>query len=158
MRMDKMTSKLQQALADAQSLAVGKDHNYIEPAHLLSALLDQKGGSLRPLLTQTGFDVAALRKGVDKLVNDLPTVTSHDGQVSISPDTNKLLNLADKISQKNQDQFISSESILLAAMQDKGALGKLLNSFSVSTSALENAIRNLRGGATVDNPEAEDKF
>ena len=158
MRMDKMTSKLQQALADAQSLAVGKDHNYIEPAHLLSALLDQKGGSLRPLLTQTGFDVAALRKGLDKLVNDLPKVTSPDGQVSISPETSKLLNLADKLSQKNQDQFVSSESVLLAAMQDKGALGKLLNSFSVSASALENAIRNLRGGATVDNPEAEDKF
>ncbi len=158
MRMDKLTSKLQQALADAQSLAVGKDHNYIEPAHLLSALLDQKGGSLRPLLTQTGFDVAALRKGLDKLVNDMPTVSSHDGQVSISPETSKLLNLADKISQKNQDQFISSESLLLAAMQDKGALGKLLNSFSVSASALENAIRSLRGGATVDNPEAEDKF
>jgi ATP-dependent Clp protease ATP-binding subunit ClpB len=153
-----MTSKLQQALADAQSLAVGKDHNYIEPAHLLSALLDQKGGSLRPLLTQTGFDVAALRKGLDKLVNDLPTVTSHDGQVSISPELAKLLNLADKITQKNNDQFVSSESVLLAAMQDKGALGKLLNSFSVSASALENAIRNLRGGATVDNPEDEDKF
>jgi ATP-dependent Clp protease ATP-binding subunit ClpB len=158
MRMDKMTSKLQQALADAQSLAVGKDHNYIEPAHLLSALLDQKGGSLRPLLTQTGFDVAALRKGLDKLVNDLPTVSSHDGQVSISPETSKLLNLADKISQKNGDQFVSSESVLLAAMQDRGALGKLLNSFSVSANALENAIRSLRGGATVDNPEAEDKF
>jgi ATP-dependent Clp protease ATP-binding subunit ClpB len=153
-----MTSKLQQALADAQSLAVGKDHNYIEPVHLLSALLEQKGGSLRPLLTQTGFDVAALRKGLDKLVNDLPTVTSHDGQVLLSPDSSKLLNLADKISQKNQDQYISSESVLLAAMQDKGALGKLLNSFSVSANALENAIKSLRGGGTVDNPEAEDKF
>ncbi|MEY4642713.1 MAG: hypothetical protein RLZZ227_2707 [Pseudomonadota bacterium] len=158
MRMDKMTSKLQQALADAQSLAVGKDHNYIEPVHLITALLDQKGGSLRPLLTQTGFDVAALRKGLDKLINDLPTVTSHDGQVMISPETSKLLNVADKISQKNQDQFVSSEVILLAAMQDKGPLGKLLNSFSVSASALENALKNLRGGSTVDNPEDEDKF
>ncbi|MDY6982973.1 MAG: ATP-dependent chaperone ClpB, partial [Pseudomonadota bacterium] len=158
MRMDKMTSKLQQALADAQSLAVGKDHNYIEPVHLLTALLDQKGGSLRPLLTQTGFDVAALRKGLDKLINDLPVVQSHQGDVNVSPELARLLNLADKISQKNNDQFVSTEAILLAAMQDKGALGKLLNSFGVSASALETAIRNLRGGATVDNPEAEDKF
>ncbi|MGV3590129.1 MAG: Clp protease N-terminal domain-containing protein, partial [Gammaproteobacteria bacterium] len=158
MRMDKMTSKLQQALADAQSLAVGKDHNYIEPVHLLTALLDQKGGSLRPLLTQTGFDVSALRKSLDKLINDLPVVQSHQGDVNVSPDLARLLNLADKISQKNGDQFVSSEAILLAAMQDKGALGKLLNSFGVSASALETAIKNLRGGATVDNPEAEDKF
>jgi ATP-dependent Clp protease ATP-binding subunit ClpB len=158
MRMDKMTSKLQQALADAQSLAVGKDHNYIEPVHLLSTLLDQKGGSLRPLLTQTGFDVAALRKGLDKLVNDLPVVQSHQGDVNVSPDLARLLNLADRISQKNNDQFVSSEAILLAAMQDKGALGKLLNSFGVSASALETALKNLRGGDTVDNPEAEDKF
>ncbi len=158
MRMDKMTSKLQQALADAQSLAVGKDHNYIEPVHLLSALLDQKGGSLRPLLTQTGFDLGALRKGLDKLLNDLPVVTSHDGQVMLSPESSKLLNLADKLSQKNQDQYISSESVLLAAMQDKGAVGKLLNTFSVSANAIETAVKNLRGGATVDNPEDEDKF
>ncbi len=158
MRMDKMTSKLQQALADAQSLAVGKDHNYIEPVHLITALLDQKGGSLRPLLTQTGFDLTALRKGLDKLINDLPVVASPDGQVTLSPDSGKLLNLADRLSQKNQDQYLSSESVLIAAMQDKGALGKLLNSFSVSASALENAVKNLRGGATVDNPDSEDKF
>jgi ATP-dependent Clp protease ATP-binding subunit ClpB len=158
MRMEKLTSKLQQALADAQSLAVGKDHNYIEPVHLLSVLVDQKGGSIRSLMTQTGFDLAAVRKGLDKLINELPVVTQSDGQVSISPELNKLLNLADKLSQKNQDQYISSESVLLAAMQDKGALGKLLNSFSVSFNALETAITNLRGGASVNNPEAEDNY
>jgi len=158
MRMDKMTSKLQQALSEAQSLAVGKDHSYIEPVHLLSVLLEQKGGSIRPLLTQTGFDLVALRKALDKLLADLPVVGSHDGQVSVSPELARLLNLADKIAQKNQDQYLSSESVLLAAMQDKGPLGKLLNSFSVSASALENAIRNLRGGASVSNPEAEESY
>jgi ATP-dependent Clp protease ATP-binding subunit ClpB len=158
MRMEKLTSKLQQALADAQSLAVGKDHNYIEPVHLLSVLVDQKGGSIRSLMTQTGFDLVAVRQGLDKLIADLPVVTNNDGQVAISPELNKLLNLADKLSQKNQDQYISSESVLLAAMQDKGALGKLLNSFSVSPNALEKAITNLRGGASVDNPEAEENY
>jgi len=158
MRMDKFTSKLQQALSDAQSLALGKDHNHIEPVHMLSVLLDQKGGSIRPLLTQTGFDLIALRKGLDKLLADLPVVSSHDGQVSVSQDLARLLNLADKLAQKNQDQYISSESVLLAAMQDKGPVGKLLNSFSVSQSALETAIRNLRGGASVNDPEAEENY
>jgi len=156
MRMDKLTSKLQQALADAQSLAVGKDHNYLEPVHLLTALIDQKGGSLRPLLQQTGFDVAALRKGLDKLLGELPVIASSDGQINISPDMSKLFNLADRMAQKAGDQFLSSETVLLAAMQDKGALGKFLNSFGVSQSALENAVKNLRGGSSVNNPEAEE--
>jgi ATP-dependent Clp protease ATP-binding subunit ClpB len=156
MRMDKLTSKLQQALADAQSLAVGKDHNYLEPVHLLTALLDQKGGATKPLLSQTGFDVTGLRKGLDKLLNQLPVIADSDGQISISPDLNKLLNLADKLAQKAGDQFLSSESVLLAAMQDKGNLGKLMNSFGVSQGALENAVKNLRGGAAVNNPEAEE--
>jgi ATP-dependent Clp protease ATP-binding subunit ClpB len=156
MRMDKLTSKLQQALSDAQSLAVGRDHGYLEPVHLMTTLVDQKGGSIRPLLTQTGFDVPALRKGLDQLLSALPVVKDSDGQLNVSPDFGKLLNLADKLAQKSGDQFISSESVLLAAMQDKGALGKLLNSFSVSPSALENAVKALRGGASVDSPEAED--
>jgi ATP-dependent Clp protease ATP-binding subunit ClpB len=156
MRMEKLTSKLQQALADAQSLAVGKDHNYLEPVHLITALLDQKGGSIRPLLTQTGFDVNALRKGLDKLLTELPVIADSDGQINISSDLNKMLNLADRMAQKGGDQYLSSETVLLAAMQDKGALGKLLNSFSVSAGALENAVKNLRGGSTVSNPEAEE--
>jgi ATP-dependent Clp protease ATP-binding subunit ClpB len=154
--MEKLTSKLQQALADAQSLAVGKDHNYLEPVHLITALLDQKGGSIRPLLTQTGFDVNALRKGLDKLLTELPVIADSDGQINISSDLNKMLNLADRMAQKGGDQYLSSETVLLAAMQDKGALGKLLNSFSVSAGALENAVKNLRGGSTVSNPEAEE--
>lgn len=156
MRMDKMTSKLQLALADAQSLAVGKDHNYLEPAHLIAALLDQKGGSIKSLLTQTGFDIAALRKGLDKLLSDLPVVADSDGQINTSPDLNKLFNVADRMAQKSGDQFLASETVLLAAMQDKGPLGKLLNSFSVSQSALENAVKHLRGGSSVDSPEVEE--
>jgi len=146
------------ALSDAQSLAVGKDHNLIEPAHLLSVLVDQKGGSLRPLLMQTGFDIPALRNDLQKIINELPVVKDHGGEVQVSPDLAKLLNMADKISQQSGDQYISSENVLLAAMDDKGQLGKLLNSFAVSKQALENAIKNLRGGASVDNPEAEDNY
>jgi len=158
MRMDKLTSKLQTALSDAQSLAVGKDHNYIEPAHLVSVLVDQKGGSIRPLLMQTGFDIPALRNGLQKLINELPVVQDHGGDVMMSPDLAKLLNMADKISQKSGDQYISSEYVFLAAMDDKGALGKLLQSFTVTKQSLENAIKNLRGGASVDNPEAEENY
>ena len=158
MRMDKLTSKLQTALSDAQSLAVGKDHNYIEPAHLVSVLVDQKGGSIRPLLMQTGFDIPALCNGLQKLINELPVVQDHGGDVMMSPDLAKLLNMADKISQKSGDQYISSEYVFLAAMDDKGALGKLLQSFTVTKQALENAIKNLRGGASVDNPEAEENY
>ena len=158
MRMDKLTSKLQMALSDAQSLAVGKDHNFIEPAHLVSVLVDQKGGSIRPLLMQTGFDIPALRNGLKKLIEELPVVKDGGGDVQVSPELGKLLNMSDKISQQRGDQYISSENVLLAAMDDKGALGKLLNSFSVSKQALENAISNLRGGARVDNPEAEENY
>jgi len=158
MRMDKLTSKLQMALSDAQSLAVGKDHNFIEPAHLVSVLVDQKGGSIRPLLMQTGFDIPALRNGLKKLIEELPVVKDGGGDVQVSPELGKLLNMSDKISQQRGDQYISSENVLLAAMDDKGALGKLLNSFSVSKQALENAISNLRGGASVDNPEAEENY
>ena len=158
MRMDKLTSKLQTALSDAQSLAVGKDHNYIEPAHLVSVLVDQKGGSIRPLLMQTGFDIPALCNGLQKLINELPVVQDHGGDVMMSPDLAKLLNMADKISQKSGDQYISSEYVFLAAMDDKGALGKLLQSFTVTKQSLENAIKNLRGGASVDNPEAEENY
>lgn len=156
MRMDKLTSKLQLALSDAQSLALGKDHNYIEPVHLLTVMLDQKGGSIRPLLMQTGFDISILRDGLQKIITELPEVPGNDGDVMMSSELSKLMNRADKISQKNTDQFISSESVVLAAMEDKGALGKLLNSFSVSLKALENAVKNLRGGASVNDPDAEE--
>src|SRR6056300_220334 len=107
---------------------------------------------------QTGFDIPALCNGLQKLINELPVVQDHGGDVMMSPDLAKLLNMADKISQKSGDQYISSEYVFLAAMDDKGALGKLLQSFTVTKQALENAIKNLRGGASVDNPEAEENY
>ncbi|MDA0689268.1 MAG: ATP-dependent chaperone ClpB [Proteobacteria bacterium] len=158
MRFDKLTSKLQSAFSDAQSLAVGKDHNLIQPVHLLLALLDQKGGSVRPLLSQTGFNIPELRKQLQQAVDDLPQMPNNDGDISGSPELGKLLNQADKLAQQKGDSFISSETVLLAAMQDKGSAGKILNSFGVTTQALENAIANLRGGESVDNPEAEESW
>lgn len=158
MQIEKLTSKLQAAFADAQSLAVGRDSNVIEPAHLVLALLDQKGGSVRPLLSQTGFNVADLRGKLETLVDDLPKIGSSDGSISVSQELNKLLNQADRLAQQNGDSFISSETIVLIAMDDKSALGKLLNSYGVSKQALENAIANLRGGDNVNDPSAEDSW
>jgi len=158
MRIDKFTSKLQSALADAQSMAVGGDNNFIEPCHLLLALIDQKGGSVRPLLSQTGFDVADLRAKLQKLVEDLPKLKEASGEVSVSADLAKMLNQADRTAQQKGDAFVSSETILLVAMKDSGAVGKLLGSYGVSAQALENAIVNLRGGASVDDAGAEDSW
>ncbi|MDG2338925.1 MAG: ATP-dependent chaperone ClpB [Gammaproteobacteria bacterium] len=158
MRIDKLTSKLQSALADAQSMAVGADNNFIEPSHLLLTLIDQKGGSVRPLLSQTGFDVTDLRAKLQNLVEDLPKLTNSSGEISVSSDLAKMLNQADKIAQQKGDSFVSSETILLVAMKDSSAVGKLLNSYGVSTQALENAIVNLRGGASIDDAEAEDSW
>ncbi|MGI9250472.1 MAG: ATP-dependent chaperone ClpB [Pseudohongiellaceae bacterium] len=158
MQIDKLTSKLQAALSDAQSLAMGKDNNFIEPAHLLLALLEQKGGSVRPLLSQTGFNLAELRSKLQQLVDDLPKLPDNPGDIAVSRDLARLLNQADKLAGQRNDNFISSEIILLAAMQDKGDLGKLLNSFGVSAKALENAIENLRGGESVNDAGAEDAW
>lgn len=158
MRIDKLTSKLQSALADAQSLALGRNNNFIEPVHLLLALLDQKGGSVRPLLSQTGFNVNELRRLLQVAVDNLPQLKDHDGEISVSGDLSKLLNKADKLAQQKGDSFISSETVLLVSMTDKGKLGEVLNSFGVSAQALENAIANLRGGDTVSDAGAEDSW
>ena len=158
MRIDKLTSKLQSALADAQSLALGKEHASIEPAHLLMALIDQNRGSAFTLLSQTGFNVGELRSQLQKVVNDLPQLPDNEGEISVSPGLGKLLNQADKLTQQKGDSFISSETILLIAMGDKGVVGKILNGFGVSSEALENAIVNLRGGANVGDPAAEDSW
>ncbi len=158
MRIDKLTSKLQSALADAQSMALGKEHNLVGSMHLMLALIDQKGGSVRPLLSQTGFNVAELREQLTKAIDDLPRVPDNEGEISLSPDLALILNRADKLAQQKGDSFISSETILLVAMNDKGAVGKILRGFGVSPQALENAIVNLRGGENATDANAEDSW
>ncbi|MFJ3263593.1 ATP-dependent chaperone ClpB [Pseudomonas sp. NPDC086581] len=156
MRIDRLTSKLQLALSDAQSLAVGHDHPAIEPVHLLSALIEQQGGSIKPLLMQVGFDIPALRASLNKEMDTLPKIQNPTGDVNLSQDLARLLNQADRLAQQKGDQFISSELVLLAAMDDSTKLGKLLTSQGVSKKALENAVANLRGGEAVNDPNAED--
>ncbi len=157
MRMDKLTSKFQLALADAQSLAVGRDHNYIEPVHVLVALLDQEGGSVRHLLTQAGVNLNLLRSHLGEALERLPTVEGASGDVHISNDLTRLLNLTDKLAQQRKDQYISSELFVLAAVDDKGETGKLLREAGASKSLVEQAISNVRGGQKVDDPNAEDQ-
>ncbi|QKZ06800.1 ATP-dependent chaperone ClpB [Pseudomonas eucalypticola] len=156
MRIDRLTSKLQLALSDSQSLAVGMDHPAIEPAHLMQALLDQQGGSIKPLLMQVGFDVNSLRKELSKELDRLPKIQNPTGDVNMSQDLARLLNQADRLAQQKGDQFISSELVLLAAMDENSKLGKLLLGQGVSKKALENAITNLRGGEAVNDANAED--
>ena len=158
MRIDKLTSKLQSALADAQSMALVKEHNLIDSVHLMLALIDQKGGSVRPLLSQTGFNVPELRTRLTKAIDDLPRIPDNEGEISVSPDLAIILNQADKLALQKGDSFISSETILLIAMNDKGAVGKILNDFGVSSQALENAIINFRGGENVTDANAEDSW
>ncbi|MFK2915487.1 ATP-dependent chaperone ClpB [Pseudomonas sp. 3HC3] len=156
MRIDRLTSKLQLAISDAQSLAVGMDHPAIEPVHLLQALLEQQGGSIKPLLMQVGFDINSLRQGLVKELDQLPKIQNPTGDVNMSQDLARLLNQADRLAQQKGDQFISSELVLLAAMDENSKLGKLLLSQGVSKKALENAINNLRGGAAVNDANAEE--
>jgi ATP-dependent Clp protease ATP-binding subunit ClpB len=156
MRIDRLTSKLQLALSDAQSTAVGLDHSAIEPLHLMQALLEQQGGSIKPLLMQVGFDVGALRKALAKELDGLPKIQNPTGDVNLSQDLARLLNQADRLAQQKGDQFISSELVLLAAMDENTKLGKLLLAQGVSKKALENAIANLRGGQAVNDPNVEE--
>ena len=156
MRIDRLTSKLQLAISDAQSLAVGMDHPAIEPVHLLQALLEQQGGSIKPLLMQVGFDINHLRQALVKELDQLPKIQNPTGDVNMSQDLARLLNQADRLAQQKGDQFISSELVLLAAMDENSKLGKLLLSQGVSKKALENAINNLRGGAAVNDANAEE--
>jgi len=156
LRADKLTTKFQMALADAQSLALGRDHQYIEPAHILAALLNQDGSSVQHMLAQAGVNVAALRSGLNKLIDSLPQVSGTGGEVMISRDLERTLNLCDKNAQQRQDQYISSELFLLALLEDKGALGKLLRDCGAGKDSLEKAIDNIRGGAPVQDPNAEE--
>jgi ATP-dependent Clp protease ATP-binding subunit ClpB len=156
MRIDRLTSKLQLALSDSQSLAVGLDHPAIESAHLMQALLDQQGGTIKPLLLQVGFDINSLRKELSKELDQLPKIQNPTGDVNMSQDLARLLNQADRLAQQKGDQFISSELVLLAAMDENSKLGKLLLGQGVSKKALENAISNLRGGSAVNDPNVEE--
>jgi ATP-dependent Clp protease ATP-binding subunit ClpB len=156
MRLDKMTSKFQLAISDAQSLALGRDHQYIEPAHLMMALLNQEGGSVKPLMEQTGVNSNSLRSALSELIERLPQVQGVGGDVQLGKDTAVLLNLCDKIAQKRKDDYITSEIFVLAAMQDKGKLGDTLRQLGLTEQKVEKAIEKLRGGQKVTDPNAED--
>ena len=157
MRMDKLTSRFQQALSDAQSLAVGRDHSVIEPAHLLVALLDQGGGSTRPMLAQAGVNVPLLRERLGERLEKLPKVTGQAGNVSIGNDLSRLLNVTDKLAQQRGDTFIASELFLLAALDDSGEVGRALKAAGASKPKLDSAIEKLRGGDTVQSENAEEQ-
>ncbi|MGZ8161053.1 MAG: Clp protease N-terminal domain-containing protein, partial [Methylobacter sp.] len=157
MRMDKLTSMFQTALADAQSMALGKDHQFIEPIHLLLALLDQQGGSIRPLLAQMGINTQLLRTELVRELDRLATVSGSGGDVQISNELLRLLNLTDKLAQKRNDKFISSELFLLAAFDEKGVLQDLLKKAGVTKQAVEKAIDAMRGGQPVDDANAEEQ-
>src|SRR5690554_5270515 len=155
MRIDRLTNQLQLALSDAQSLAVGRDHNQLEPGHLLLALLNQQSGTVQPLLSRAGFDVKGLRNELGKLLDSYAQIQNPSGDVRMSQELAKLLNLADRLAQKAGDKFVSSESILLAAMQDTSTdLGQLLNRFGDATS-LEQTVEKVRGGEVVEDADAE---
>jgi len=157
MRMDKLTSKFQTALADAQSLAIGRDNQFIEPVHLLTALLDQEGGSIRHLLTQSDVNVNLLRSQLGKALDRLPQIQDSTGDMHISNDLGRLLNICDKYSQQRKDTYISSELFVLAVIEEKGMLGDLLTRAGASKETIEAAIEKMRGGQQVDDPNAEEQ-
>ncbi len=156
--MDKLTSKFQVALADAQSLALGRDNNFIEPEHLMKALLDQQGGSCRPLLSKAGVNIPLLRTLLDQALDKLPKVSGADGDIHISNALNRLLNLTDKLSQQKKDNFISSELFVLAAIKEENSsLSRLLKQAGADEKAIEKAVNDLRGGENVTDSNAEEQ-
>ena len=156
MRMDKLTSKFQMAIADAQSLAVGLDNQFIEPAHVLVALLDQQGSTVRGLLTKAGVNVNLLRSQLGDALDRLSKVEGAGGEIHVSADLTKLLNITDKLAQKRDDQFISSELFVLACLDDKSPLKAVLEQAGAVRGAIEKSIDELRGGQHVNDPNAED--
>ena len=156
MRIDKFTSKFQQALSDAQSLAVGRDHSLIEPAHLLQALLEQTGGNSAPLLRQAGVNLPVLKQKLAEALDQLPKVAGQDGQVSLGNELARLLNQTDKLAQQAGDQFIASEWFLAAAVSDSGPAGRALKAAGAEKAKIEQAIQALRGGETVTDANAEE--
>ncbi|HJP11749.1 MAG TPA: ATP-dependent chaperone ClpB [Arenicellales bacterium] len=156
MRMDKLTTRFQLALADAQSLAVGRDHQFIEPLHLMLALLDQDGGNTRHLLLQAGLTVPKLRSQLGESLDRQARVEGNEGSVQVSNDLSRLLNVSDKLAQKRDDQYISSELFVLAAVDDTGELGQILKNNGADSSAVRQAIDIMRGGQRVDDPNTEE--
>lgn len=157
MRQDRFTSKFQMAISDAQSLALGRDHQYIEPLHLMIALFNQTGSSIRPLLTMLDVDVVQLRSTLGQMLDRIPKVSGIGGDVQLSSAIGSLFNLCDKIAQQRKDAYISSEIFLLAALEDKGPLGELLKKLGLTESKVSKAIEKIRGGQKVDDPNAEEK-
>jgi ATP-dependent Clp protease ATP-binding subunit ClpB len=155
MRQDKMTTKLQEALADAQSLAVGNDNPYIEPAHLVTALLQQDDGSARSLLQRAGVNVGSLTTELKNIIERLPKVSGTGGEVQVGRELMSLLNLADKEAQKHGDQFVSSDMVLLALTEDKSDAGRAARAAGLARKALESAIKAVRGGEPVNSADAE---
>ena len=155
MRMDKLTNKFQAALSDAQSMALGRDHQLIEPAHLMLALLDQEGGSSRSLLMRSGVNINRLRSSLGNALDQCPRVEGIGGDVQISQNLMRALNLTDKLAQKRGDQFISSELFILASIEDKGSMKEILSAEGVSKDVIEKAIDDIRGGETINDPNAE---
>ena len=156
MRLDRFTSKFQLAISDAQSLALGRDHQYIEPVHLMTAMLNQQGGSVRPLLDQAKVNVNALRSALSQAIERLPRIEGIGGEVQLGKDSIILLNMCDKIAQQRKDDYITSEIFVVAAIDDKGRLGEILRSLNVTKDVVEAAIDDMRGGQTVTDPNAED--
>jgi ATP-dependent Clp protease ATP-binding subunit ClpB len=157
MRMDKLTGKFQAALADAQSLALGRDQQFIEPVHVMTALIDQEGGTVRPLLAQCGVNVNPLRTALGQILDRLPKVEGVGGDVQISNDLLRLLNLTDKLAQKRGDSFITSEIFVLAALEDRGPLGDALRKAGLNRDTVEKAIEKIRGGQKADDPNVEEQ-
>ncbi|MGF1746104.1 ATP-dependent chaperone ClpB [Vibrio minamisatsumaniensis] len=157
MRLDRFTSKFQIAISDAQSLALGRDHQYIEPVHLMVSLLNQEGSAIRPLLTMLNVDVVQLRSKLSEILDRVPKVSGIGGDVQLSSAMGMLFNLCDKVAQKRQDSYISSEVFLLAAIEDKGPLGSLLKELGLTEQKLSQAIEQVRGGQKVDDQNAEDR-
>ncbi|EKN5960833.1 ATP-dependent chaperone ClpB [Yersinia enterocolitica] len=157
MRLDRLTSKFQLALADAQSLALGRDNQFIEPLHLMSALLNQDGGTVRPLLTSAGINVASLRSDIEQALGRLPQVEGTGGDVQPSNELVRVLNLCDKLAQKRADKFISSELFVLAVLEDRGTLTDMLKAAVATKDKINKAIEDMRGGDKVDDQGAEDQ-
>jgi ATP-dependent Clp protease ATP-binding subunit ClpB len=155
MRIDKLTSKFQEALNEAQSLALSKDHQYIEPAHLLMAMLRERDGAARSLLTRAGVNVAGLEKATQKIIDGFPEVQGTNGEIQVGRDLSGWLNLTEKEANKRGDQFIAGELFLLVIADDKGELGKAARENGLTRKALEAAIDVVRGGESVNSADAE---